>query len=128
MQFSPDMPLESLDYYNGATWTQLRPFPNPDSDTLVLHGWAGIGAKFPVFKEDDVALFEVRLKDGDDDRVTIEIISTHGSKEIELQRDKAVKAEVENVEYEFRFPSVYVASTEKEKTTDKAMLLVSTRR
>ncbi len=129
VRFVPDAAVaNSLNPTTGAHWTQLRPFPNPDSETLQLFGWAGIGQKFPVGTEAGVTLFEVLLKDGNDDRLSLEIVSDHGSEPIKLRRDKTIKVEVNRVEYELKYPTVEMASTAKQETTTQAMVLVSTRR
>ena len=129
VRFVPGSPPTSpLEASGSAVWTALRPFPEPDSDSLVLNAWAGVGDKFPVGTKGGATLFEVLLKDGDDERVSLEILSDHGSQTIEVQRDKPAQVEVAGVKYEFTYPTVGVGSTEEKTTTNKAMLIVSTRR
>jgi hypothetical protein len=108
----------------GATFTELHPFPDKDSDRLVLHARAGIGDKFPVAATNGVVRFEVVLKDGNDDRVSLEILSKQGPQTIELRRDVSTPAEVMGIKYDFAFPSTYA----DKKTENKVMLLVSTKR
>jgi hypothetical protein len=107
-------------------WTCLRAFPEPDSETLSLHAWAGIGNTFPVCKEDSPTLFEVLVKAGDDDHLSLEILSKDGTQPAELRRDDSAKFKVAGIEYEIYYPSVDVASTAKRRTTNTAMLIVYT--
>jgi len=122
---APRTPFESS---SGASCSALAPFGKPDTDVLTVLARAGIGDKFPVAMEDGDTLFEVRMKDGNDDRVSLEIITKEGTKDIEVRRDKPVPIEVGGISYKITYPSVYVASSESKPTTVKPTLFVSTTR
>jgi hypothetical protein len=127
VQFVPDSEASSgLERSDGAVWSRLAPSPIRDGDKLYLQAHAGIGHQFPVALEDGTELFDVLLRDGDDDAVSLEIISELGSEVIELDRDAQQVVQVAGVEYTIRYPSVYVGVTEPDarKTTNKAMLAV----
>jgi hypothetical protein len=92
-----------------------------------MHASANIGSEFPVARRDGPTLFDVRLKDGDDDRLILEVVSKRRTKTIEVKRDCPVKTRVEGVEYRFSYPSVEMAAKDGKTTTNKATILVSTR-
>lgn len=115
----PTSPLESG---SGAVWSSLHPGPG---GKLILQAWAGIGDKFPVQDKDDLLHFEVELKDGDDDHLSLDILSQQVVQKIDVQRDKPAQVQVAGIEYELTYPSVSVSSKENKFTTNKAMLLVT---
>jgi hypothetical protein len=89
---------------------------------------AGVGDEFPVMSKDEVKLFDVRLVEGNDDHVVLEIRWRGGAKKIEVPRDKRRSLEIAGVEYELLYPSVSVGAVVGEKpTTNKAMLLITRR-
>jgi len=113
---------------SATSWSKLAPFPKHDSDKLTVLAHAGIGGKFPVGKEGEAALFEVRMKDGDDTHVSLEVITKEGTKSIEVQRDVPVPIEVAGVGYTLSFPTTYINASEEEATSKEATLFVSTLR
>ena len=127
MRFVPGTPPRkgSVDYA-GASQTDLG--PGPVKGVLWCQAHAGVGDQFPVIDKEGVKLFEVRLAEGNDDRVVLEISSKEGVKKIDLPRDKRGAVKVGGIEYELLYPSVSVAGTPDEKpTTNKAMLMVTRR-
>ena len=121
----PSSPMESS---GSAVWTALHPFPEPDSETLLMHAWAGVGHKFPVGQPDAPPLFEVRLTGGDDDAVLLEILSDAAPQPITVERDVPVRTEVGEKTHEFTYQTIGVGSTEERTTTNKARLIVTTQR
>jgi len=122
------VPTNPSEAGSGASWTAFIPFGRPDTDKLTVLASAGIGDKFPVAMKDGDTLFEVRMKDGNDDRVCLEIITKEGTKDIEVQRDKPVQIEVAGVVYTISYPSIEVAASSNQPTTTKAELFISTPR
>jgi hypothetical protein len=127
MRFVPgDPPAKGSSDFKGASCTSL--VPGPEKGVLWCQAHAGVGDQFPVITEDGVKLFDVRLAEGDDDHVVLEIRSKEGAKKIDLPRDKAGSVEVEGIKYGLSYPSVTVAAAPNEKpTTNKAMLMVTRR-
>jgi hypothetical protein len=122
---APQSPLESSD---SAVWSALRPGPNPQSGELFLQAWAGIGHKFPVQEEGGPTLFEVTLKQGNDDRLVAEVRSKQGTQTVELKRDKSVPVTIAGITYRLLYPTCDVSSTQGKSATNKAMLIVTTPR
>ena len=111
---------------HGASWSKLD--PGPEKGILWLQAHAGIGDKFPVREKDDVTLFDVVVKEGDDDHLVLEIRSKKALQKIDLHRDKREVVEVDGVKYEILYPSVSVAAGGNDRpTTDQAMLMVTRR-
>jgi len=106
----------------GAVWTSLHPGPG---QKLILQAWAGIGDKFPVKDKDSTVHFEVLLTDGDDDHLSLEILSPQGVQMIDVQRDQPAQLHVAGIEYQFTYPSVNVSSKENKSTTNKAMIIIA---
>jgi sialidase-1 len=121
----PSSPLESSD---GAVWSALHPFPSRDSEEISLMAHAGIGDKFPVRTQNGPLLFEVMLEEGDDNRLSLVILLQETSKTVEIERDKPVDVEISGVTYTFSYPSITMAATEENATTNKAMVRISKKR
>lgn len=73
-------------------------------------------------------LFEVRLKDGNDDYVVLEILAENNPRELNIQRDKKKTLTIDGESYDFYYPSVEVAATENISTTNKAQIVITTRK
>ncbi len=119
----PSSPLESSD---GAVWSSFSPPPIPDASYLMLNGRAAIGDTFPVGHRNEPALFKIRLVDGDDDHVALELLFEGGPKPIDVKRDSPEEVTIGGVVYRINYPSVEVSSTEGKSTTNKAMIVVTT--
>lgn len=90
---------------------------------LIAH--AGIGDSFPIKEETGRCLFEILVRDGDDDHLLLQVNSVEGSQKIDLFRDKPVSVRIGNWNYDLAYPSVTVAAAPGETpTTSQAMLLV----
>ena len=111
---------------NGASWSKLG--AGPEKGVLWLQAHAGIGDKFPVREKDDVTLFDVVVKEGDDDHLVLEIRSKKALQKIDLHRDKRGVVEVDGVKYEILYPSVSVAGGGKDSPTANQAMLMVTRR
>lgn len=118
---APSNPLESS---NGAVWTSFSSPPTPDATYLMLNGRAAVGDKFPVGHRDEPALFEIRLVDGDDDHVALELLFEGGPKSINVKRDSPEEVTIGGVVYRINYPSIEVSSAEGISTTNKAMIVV----
>ena len=105
MRFVPESPPRkgSADY-EGASQTDLG--PGPVKGVLWCQAHAGVGDQFPVIDKQGITLFEVRLVEGNDDHVVLEISSNEGVKKIDLPRDKRGAIKVGGIEYELLYPSV----------------------
>jgi hypothetical protein len=127
MRFVPGgPPAKGSSDFEGAAFTDLG--PGPEKGVLWCQAHAGVGDEFPVIDKQGVKLFDVRLAEGDDDHVVLEIRSKEGAKKIDLARDKRGSVKVAGIEYELLYPSVSVAGTPDEMpTTNKAMLMVTCR-
>ena len=119
----PTSPLEST---KGAVISRLHAglFSSPDREGM--NAQASIGDTFPVARENEPSLFEVRMKDGNDDRLTLEVSYKNELNVITLQRDEAKSLTVEGVAYDFLYPSTEVAATDNKLTTNKATIFIST--
>ncbi|MEO7319007.1 MAG: hypothetical protein ABIZ56_08470, partial [Chthoniobacteraceae bacterium] len=127
MRFVPGgPPAKGSSDFEGASFTDLG--PGPEKGILWCQAHAGVGDQFPVMSKEGVKLFDVKLAEGDDDHVVLEVRSKEGAKKIDLARDKRGSVKVAGIEYELLYPSVSVAGTPDEKpTTNKAMLMVTRR-
>ena len=111
---------------NNASWTSLGPRPDR-SDILWAMADAGVGDKFPVQEKGNHTLFEVTVKEGDDDHVVVEISSEgNASQGLELLRDKTVPVRIGERKFELLFPTTQVNPTDK-PTTEKAHFIVTYR-
>ncbi len=129
LRFVPDSPPHSpLESSKGAVWSGFAPgmFGGPGRLGLMAH--AAIGDKFPVAHENGNQLFEVRLKDGNDDYVVLEILAENDPRELNIQRDKKKTLTIDGESYDFYYPSVEVAATENISTTNKAQIVITTRK
>jgi protein involved in polysaccharide export with SLBB domain len=84
----------------GTSWSQLGPIPRPG--VLWMLGWAEIGEKFPI-RRDDRVLFEVAVVSSDEDRAAVEVLSDGSSQTLELPRDKPVPVQVAGDTYDLRY-------------------------
>ncbi len=119
---APSSPLESSD---GAVWSSFSPPPIPDATYLMLNGRAAVGDKFPVGHRNEPALFEIRLVDGNDDHVALELLFEGGPKSIDVKRDSPEEVSIGGVVYRINYPSIEVSSSEGKSTTNKAMIVVT---
>jgi hypothetical protein len=107
----------------GASWTAFG--PGMEKNSLFLQGRAGVGDKFPVQDKSGTALFEIKLVEGDDDRLVVEVQSKSGNKKLELPRDRSAEVTISGTNYELLYPTITVAATPTEKpSTNKATVLV----
>ena len=118
----PSSPLESS---NGAVWSSFSSPPIPDASYLMLNGRVAVGDKFPVGHQNEPALFEIRLVDGDDDHVALELLFEGGPKSIDVKRDSPEEVTTGGVVYRINYPSIEVSSVDGKSTTNKAMIVVT---
>jgi hypothetical protein len=108
---------------DGASWHNLR--PGLTKGVLDMRGRAGLGDSFPVGVTDDTTLFTVKVVEGNDDQLTVEV-NSEGLQKVVLKRDKAEEVEVTGLKYKLLYPSTSVAAAPGEKpTTNKATIFVS---
>ena len=119
---APSSPLESSE---GAVWSSFSPPPIPDATYVMLNGWAALGDKFPVGHRNEPALFEIRLVDGDDDHLALELLFEGGPKSIDVKRDSPEEVTIGGVAYRINYPSIKVSAAEGKSTTNKATILVT---
>lgn len=110
--------------FKGASWTNLA--PGLTKGTLFLHAKAGIGDKFPVQDKAGVTLFEVRLLEGSDERIVVEVLNGDRAQKVELPRDHIAKVEVGGLTYELRYASVSVdPAKDPNPSSNKATIFVT---
>ena len=110
--------------FKGASWTKLGKGLHKG---LWMRAVAGLGDTFPVQEKDGVTLFEVKVIEGNDDRLIVEVRANAESRRVTLPRDKKATVEIAGGTYELVFPTTRVAPrSENEKpTTNKATIFVS---
>lgn len=127
LRFVPDsQPYSPLESSKGAVWTGLAPGLFTSQDRLGLQAHAAIGDKFPVKRKDGIQLYEVRLKDGNDDYLVLEILEENSSHDLTLHRNKKKTLKIGGVSYDFYYPTVEIAATENRSTTNKASVIITT--
>lgn len=119
---APSSPLESSE---GAVWSSFSPPPIPDATYLMFNGHAALGDTFPVAHPNEAALFEIRLVDGDDDHLSLELLFEGGPKSIDVKRDSPEEVTIKGVAYRINYHSIEVSSAEGKSTTNKATILVT---
>lgn len=119
---APSSPMESS---SGAVWSSFSPPPIPGAAYVMLNGRAALGDKFPVGHRNEPALFEIRLVDGDDSHLALELLFDGGTKLIDVKRDSPEEVMVGGVAYRINYPSIEVSSAEGKSTTNKAMIVVT---
>jgi hypothetical protein len=112
--------------FKGASWTHLG--PGLKADSLFLQARVGVGDKFPVQDKAGATLFEIKLVEGNDDRVAVEVQTKSGNQKVDLPRDRSVEVNVSGTKYELLYPSIRVGASAKETpSTNKATLIVTRR-
>jgi hypothetical protein len=110
----------------GASWTALG--PGLEKNTLFLQARAGIGDKFPIQDKAGHNLFEIKIVEGDDDRLVAEVNSKSGIQKVELSRDRSAEVRISGTKYELLYPTITVAAAPKENpSTNKATVMVTRR-
>jgi hypothetical protein len=113
--------------FKGASWTSLN--PGLEKGVLMLQARAGVGDSFPVQEKSGKTLFTVKLAEGNDSRLVLEISAKEQeSRKVELARDKRAEVEISGTKYELLFPTTSVAAATDEKpSTNKATVIVTRR-
>jgi hypothetical protein len=125
LKFVPGSEADNPGQWSGTSWSSLGKGIFTDDQHLGLHARAVIGGKFPVQMEDGPLLFEVMLKDGNDDRITIDVLGPNPSITLVLNRDESVETTINGIVYTFRYPSLWVGPDDGE-TTPVAHLFLRT--
>jgi hypothetical protein len=107
----------------GASWSALAPAPNRPG-AFWLHAHAGIGDEFPVHEQNGPTLFDVVVREGNDDHLTLEIRREEDVRAIRLNRDEPLSLRIAANQYEFYYPSVHVDPGSR-TTTSQVFLIVT---
>jgi hypothetical protein len=112
--------------FKGASWTRLGSGLRPGE--LFMQARAGIGDGFPVEDTKGMTLFQIKLLEGDDDRVTVEVKSHSETQKFVLHRDQSSAVSVAGKKYQLLYPSVSVSADPKENpSTNKATLMATSK-
>jgi hypothetical protein len=109
----------------GASGTDLSR-KSFDPTALVAMIDIGLDESFPVVDEKGVTRFTVKMTEGDDKHLVLEVSTKDGSQKVGLVRDDPTEVTVAGTKYELRFPTTQVNSNAK-TTTDQAMIFVTQR-
>jgi hypothetical protein len=119
-------PMKGESAFDGAAYMSLTKGGPPGPHAWWMQARSGIGDKFPVQKELNQPIFEVRVAAGDDEHLILEILEKGAPQKIELKKDKPVEAKVAGEKYEFYYPTLSKAGVKGEiLTTPKATIMVT---
>lgn len=126
LRFVPGSPPANPANTPGTSFSALHLKNFTDENTYGLFANAIIGGPFPVKYQDGPVLFSVVMTEGDDDRITLKINADSGEQLITIDRDVPEYADVDGARYRFRYPSVSVATSANQTTTNSAHIFIST--
>ena len=112
---------------NGASVTELHPFPTPDSKQEAVQAWSGVGDSFPVREKGGKTQFEVAVVDGNDARLESENRGEGSPHKVPAVRDQRAPFKAAGRDYALGHLSVSGNSADK-ATTEQAMIIVSRER
>jgi len=128
LRFVPGEKTDDADCAKDDTsWTRFHWMEEMDDGVWMLQAHVAGGGSFPAENAAGEHLFRVRMVEGDDDRVELEVTDAAGEKStVKIQRDEQdVMANIGGKEYRFSYPSVSVAAKDANPpTTTKMMLLI----
>ncbi len=119
---------KAADAGNGASGTTLhRGMFGPTNVAAMAH--LGLGDTFPVRDEHERHLFDLRLVDGNDQHLVLEVRTKEAKapvQKIAVVRDQPTDVTVDGAQYEITFPTAEVNPTDKD-TTAQAMIIIAQR-
>lgn len=118
LHFSPTGPHKS------PSWSELHPSPDGDKTVTWMQANLGVGDTVPII-EGGKKLFQLKLADGSDDRLTLELIAGPDSQRFDLRREGSIGINLPIGSFTVTFPTVHVSAKPGEQpSSPQVMLLV----